>query len=90
MNASTEWWREILVKEKHSLNRLAGNPNQHGNKGRLTCGIGANTRSAYTSIYPMVRVLSEQHLHRQALQQKSYEAPALDLILLNRRYINAA
>ena len=89
VNASTEWQRETLEKEKHARNRLAGNPNRHGNKGCLTCGIDANTRGAYAAIYAMARVLSEQHPHEPARQQKSYAALALDLIVLNGRHINA-
>ncbi|WP_148079469.1 hypothetical protein [Paraburkholderia sp.] len=90
VNASTEWRSETLVKENRSRNRLAGNPNRRGYEGRLIYGIGANTSGAYASIFDSVRVLSEQHPHGQELQQKSYGAPTLDLVLLNRRYINAA
>jgi hypothetical protein len=89
VNASTEWRRETLVKENGSRNRLARNPNLRGDRGCLTYGIGANTRGAYGSISAMARVLSEQHLCGQDLQQKSYDAPTLGIVLLNGRYINA-
>ena len=89
VNASTEWQRETLEKEKHARNRLAGNPNRHCNKGCLTCGIDANTRGAYASISAIARVLSEQHPHKPALQQKSYAAPALERIVLNECHRNA-
>jgi hypothetical protein len=90
VNASTEWRRETLVKEKRARNRLARNQNQHGDTRCLTIGIGANASGAYAPIYARLGVLSEQHVHEPATQQKSYAAPESGLIVVNERYINTA